>query len=97
MQTSYEAVIIGSRFGSFFFLHEFLKRRGAGRILLVEWGAYKTHDWQLKNKTNSVYDSGKLYTHGRGEKRWTHRIGFGGDTLSVGWAIVHATIPMIFA
>ena len=81
MQDGYEAVIIGSGFGSFFFLHEFLKTPRRGRILLIEWGAYKTHDWQVKNKVNSIFDTDTLYTRGAGEKKWTHTIGFGGGTL----------------
>ena len=81
IEASYEAVIVGSGFGSFFFLHEFLKRRTGGRILLVEWGAHKTHDWQIKNNANSIYDTDTLYTRGPREKGWTHTIGFGGGTL----------------
>jgi hypothetical protein len=34
MEASYETVVIGSGFGSFYFLHEFLKRRRGGRTLL---------------------------------------------------------------
>jgi choline dehydrogenase-like flavoprotein len=81
MDASYEAVIIGSGFGSFFFLHEFLKKRTAGRVLLIEWGAYKTHDWQVKNKANSIYDTETLYTRGAGEKYWHYSVAFGGGTV----------------
>jgi hypothetical protein len=44
ISSTYETVIIGSGFGSFFFLHEFLKKRRPGRVLMIEWGAYRTHD-----------------------------------------------------
>jgi choline dehydrogenase-like flavoprotein len=81
IDASYETVIIGSGFGSFFFLHEFLKRRRAGRTLLIEWGAYKTHDWQVKNKANSIYETETLYTHGPGEKYWHYTVAFGGGTV----------------
>jgi choline dehydrogenase-like flavoprotein len=85
LDTSYETVIIGSGFGSFFFLHEFLKKRRAGRVLLIEWGAYKTHDWQVQNRANSIYDTESLYTHGRGERAWHYSVAFGGGT-SCWWA-----------
>jgi len=81
MAASYEAVIIGSGFGSFFFLHEFLKKRRTGRILVVEWGAYKTRQWQVENKANSIYDTETLYTHGAGEKYWHYSVAFGGGTV----------------
>jgi choline dehydrogenase-like flavoprotein len=81
MDASYETVIIGSGFGSFFFLHEFLKKRRAGRTLLVEWGAYRDHDWQVKNKANSIHETEDLYTHGANEKFWHYSIAFGGGTV----------------
>jgi choline dehydrogenase-like flavoprotein len=77
---SYEAVVIGSGFGSFFFLQEFLKTRRPGRVLIVEWGAYKTHEWQVQNKANSTFDTDSLYTTGPGEKPWHYSIAFGGGT-----------------
>jgi choline dehydrogenase-like flavoprotein len=81
MDASYEAVVIGSGFGSFFFLHEFLKKPRAGRVLLVEWGAYKTHDWQVQNKANSIYQTDDLYTRQADEKFWHYSIAFGGGTV----------------
>jgi choline dehydrogenase-like flavoprotein len=85
IDTSYETVVIGSGFGSFFFLHEFLKKkRGTGRVLLIEWGSYKTQDWQVKNKANSIYQTENLYTHGAGEHDWHYTIAFGGGTLCWG-------------
>jgi choline dehydrogenase-like flavoprotein len=95
MAGSYEAIIIGSGFGSFFFLHEFLKKRRKGRTLVVEWGAYKNHDWQVKNQANSIYDTETLYTHGAGEKWWHYSIGFGGGTLCW-WALCPRDHPNDF-
>jgi len=81
IDASYQTVVIGSGFGSFFFLHEFLKNRPSGRVLLIEWGAYKTHDWQVQNKANSIYDTETLYTHGAGERYWHYSVAFGGGTV----------------
>jgi choline dehydrogenase-like flavoprotein len=80
IDASYQTVVIGSGFGSFFFLHEFLKNHPSGRVLLIEWGAYKTHDWQVQNKANSIYDTETLYTHGAGERYWHYSVAFGGGT-----------------
>jgi choline dehydrogenase-like flavoprotein len=95
MAASYETVIIGSGFGSFFFLHEFLKRRRTGRILVIEWGAYKTREWQVENKANSIYDTETLYTHGAGEKYWHYSVAFGGGTVCW-WAICPRNHPSDF-
>lgn len=81
MDASYEAVVIGSGFGSMFFLHEFLNRPRGGRVLLVEWGAYKTHEWQVENKANSIYQTDDLYFRAANEKFWHYSIAFGGGTL----------------
>ena len=77
---SYETIVIGSGFGSLFFLHEFLKKPRSGRTLVVEWGAYKPQDWQVKNKANSIHDTDSLYTKVDGEKPWHYSIAFGGGT-----------------
>jgi choline dehydrogenase-like flavoprotein len=81
IEASYQTVVIGSGFGSFFFLHEFLKKRRHGRTLLIEWGAHKTHDWQVDNKANSIYETETLYTRGAGEKSWHYTVAFGGGTV----------------
>src|SRR5882672_5940640 len=81
IDASYQTVVIGSGFGSFFFLHEFLKNRPSGRVLLIEWGAYKTHDWQVQNKANKIYDTETLYTHGAGERYLDYSVAFGGGTV----------------
>jgi choline dehydrogenase-like flavoprotein len=86
INASYEAVVIGSGFGSFFFLHEFLKKRRTGRVLVIEWGSYKTQEWQVKNKANSIYQTETLYTHAAGERDWHYTIAFGGGTLCWGAA-----------
>jgi choline dehydrogenase-like flavoprotein len=95
INSTYETVIIGSGFGSFFFLHEFLKKRRLGRVLMIEWGAYRTHDWQVKNQANSIYDTDQLYTRGASEKLWHYTVGFGGGT-NCWWAICPRNHPNDF-
>ena len=48
----FDLVVIGSGFGSAFFLHEFSKRRKA-RVLVLEWGRHNTHEWQLDRNANT--------------------------------------------
>ena len=80
IRDSYGTVIIGSGFGSLFFLQELLKTKRAGRVLIVEWGGYRTHDWQVEHKANSIFETEKLYSHGPNERSWHYSIGFGGGT-----------------
>jgi hypothetical protein len=67
---SYDLVIGGTGFGSMFFLHGYLKRFPTHRILLLEWGAYRDHEWQVANQRNSDMDCEQLYVRDRGEKPW---------------------------
>jgi choline dehydrogenase-like flavoprotein len=63
-----------------FFLHGYLKRFPQNRILLVEWGAYRDHAWQLQNIRNSSFDSDELIVRQRDQKPWFFTVGFGGGT-----------------
>jgi choline dehydrogenase-like flavoprotein len=74
----YDLVVIGSGFGSAFFLHEFSKRRRA-RVLLLEWGRHNTHEWQLKHEANSDIKSEETYSS-NSTKPWNYTIGLGGGT-----------------
>jgi choline dehydrogenase-like flavoprotein len=80
VQDSYDLVIAGTGFGAMFFLHGYLERFPNARILLVEWGAYRDHEWQLENRLNSEFDPEQLYVRKRGEKPWYFTIGYGGGT-----------------
>jgi choline dehydrogenase-like flavoprotein len=62
---------------------------------MIEWGAYKTHDWQVKNQANSIYDTDTLYTRGAGEKSWHYTVAFGGGTVCW-WAICPRNHPSDF-
>ncbi|WYK06290.1 hypothetical protein DWF04_021755 [Cereibacter sphaeroides f. sp. denitrificans] len=74
----FDVIIVGSGFGSSFFLHRLLRQPGR-RILVLEWGRHSTHDWQLEEGRNSpVTDSDTYATNS--EKPWNFTIGFGGGT-----------------
>lgn len=74
----FDYVVIGSGFGSAFFLHELLRRR-PGRILLLEWGRHNPIDWQVKHQANSPIPDDSTYTS-NSDKPWNYTIGLGGGT-----------------
>lgn len=80
VEDGYDLVIAGTGFGAMFFLHGYLTRFPRARVLLVEWGAYRDHGWQIENQRNSEFNSDDLYVRRRGEKPWLFTIGYGGGT-----------------
>ncbi|MCI0625646.1 MAG: GMC family oxidoreductase [Acidobacteria bacterium] len=95
MKDGYDLVIAGTGFGSMFFLHGYLKRFPRDRILLVEWGAYRDHAWQLENQRNSDLDCEQFYVRRASEKPWVFTIGFGGGT-NCWWAQTPRLAPNDF-
>lgn len=76
---AYDVVIIGSGFGSSFYLHRLLERGGTGRILVLEWGQHRPHDWQIAQNRNSDIAPGATFRTAS-EKEWNFTIGLGGGT-----------------
>jgi choline dehydrogenase-like flavoprotein len=74
----FDVVVIGSGFGSAFFLHGFAKLRKA-RILILEWGQHNSHEWQLDHGANSDVKDEETY-RSNSEKPWNYTIGLGGGT-----------------
>ncbi len=95
IEDGYDLVIAGTGFGSMFFLHGYLKRFPRDRVLLIEWGAYRDHAWQLENQRNSDLDCEQLYVRRQGEKPWFFSIGFGGGT-NCWWAQTPRLAPNDF-
>ncbi|ASY66712.1 Glucose-methanol-choline (GMC) oxidoreductase:NAD binding site (plasmid) [Sinorhizobium sojae CCBAU 05684] len=74
----FDVIVIGSGFGSAFFLHGFLQRRRA-RILLLEWGRHNSHAWQLEHGANTDLKDEQTYSS-NATKPWNYTIGLGGGT-----------------
>ena len=72
----YELVVIGSGFGSSFFLGEALKHI-QGRALIIEWGDFHSWDWQIQNQQSSLILPESTYDN-PGEKPWNTTIALGG-------------------
>lgn len=77
---AYDLVLVGTGFGSSFFLEGYLRRRPRARVLVLEWGAYRDADWQRANQRNTDIVATDTYVGQPGEKPWNYTIGFGGGT-----------------
>ncbi len=74
---NFDIVVIGSGFGSLFFVHPLL---GTGkRILILEWGADMPHDAQIAAKRNTAIAASSTY-YSANPKPWNFTIGLGGGT-----------------
>jgi choline dehydrogenase-like flavoprotein len=79
-----------------FFLHGYLQRFPKNRVLLVEWGSYRDHAWQLdKHRNCDDDDCDHFYVHRQNEKPWYFTIGFGGGT-NCWWANAPRLAPNDF-
>lgn len=77
--TGYDAILIGSGFGTIFFLNKFLERRPRARVLILEWGQYHTHQWQIENGRNSALNEGDVIDNQSG-KPWVFSVALGGGS-----------------
>jgi choline dehydrogenase-like flavoprotein len=94
IKDGYDAVVIGSGFGSIFFLKTFLERRKKARVLVLEWGPHHTHAWQIENNKNSDIDSDTAAINNSG-KPWVFHVGLGGGT-NCWWALSPRLHPTDF-
>jgi choline dehydrogenase-like flavoprotein len=91
----YDVIVVGTGFGSMFFLHGLLQKRPNARVLLVEWGEYNDHAWQLANRKNTLYEAKDTYVARPGEKPWNYTIGYGGGS-NCWWAETPRLAPQDF-
>ena len=75
----YDIVVAGSGFGSLFFVAKVLQQRPQSRILILEWGAFKNHDEQLRDARNSDIPPASTFRN-ENDKEWNFTIGYGGGT-----------------
>lgn len=91
----YDAVVVGSGFGSLFFVQGFLRNRPKARVLILEWGRFHPHQWQIQNGRNSEISDQDAIDN-RSGKHWTFNIGVGGGT-NCWWAQSPRFHPTDFA
>lgn len=79
MEKSYSVIIVGTGFGSSFFLHEYLRHASADdTVLVLDRGEKIPYDWKYKNRENSDFDINSAYNNLTPQKVWVQSIGFGG-------------------
>ena len=79
LASHYDAVVIGSGFGSLFYLHGLRQRRPDWRVLVLERGRINSHEWQLENMRNSPVAAADTFAT-PDAKVWNFTIGYGGGT-----------------
>ena len=77
---NFDVVVIGSGFGSLFFVEGFLRKRPDARILMLERGRNHPHTWQLENAKNTDITPDSTYHRPETHKIWNFTIGLGGGT-----------------
>ncbi|MDY6921358.1 MAG: hypothetical protein SV765_14225 [Pseudomonadota bacterium] len=81
MTTTFDLILVGTGFGSSFFLQRYLQRAPAhSRVLVLERGARDSHGWQVENLRNSSVDTAATFVNNHPYKRWRHTVGFGGGS-----------------
>ena len=78
---TYDLVVVGTGFGSLFYLQKYRELNPRARILVLEWGKHHTREWQMEHGHNS--DVGYTDSYVRvsdDQKTWRTTIGLGGGT-----------------
>jgi choline dehydrogenase-like flavoprotein len=76
----FDLVVIGSGFGSLFFVEGYLRKRPSARVLILERGAFHPHAWQLQHERNSAIAPQDTYRSPKDHKLWNFNIAVGGGT-----------------
>lgn len=78
---SYDLVVVGTGFGSLFYLKRYQELNPGARILVLERGKHHSRDWQLERGQNSEIGYMDTYNLPEGQKHWSTTIALGGGTL----------------
>lgn len=74
---AFDVIIIGSGFGSSFYLHRLLEKGSSSRVLVLEWGTHNPQAWQVEQQRNSPIPHRSTY-RSDSDKIWNFTIGLGG-------------------
>ncbi len=80
VQEHFDVVVVGSGFGSLFFVEGYLSKRPAAKILMLERGTFNSHAWQLEQNRNSPIAPGSTFLTDAAKKVWNFTIAVGGGT-----------------
>ncbi len=76
----YEIVVVGTGFGSMFFVHRLLQLRPATKILMIERGPFRPWELQVSEGHNSPIASHDTFIATGSHKQWNFTIAYGGGT-----------------
>lgn len=94
--TQYDLVVVGTGFGSLFYLQRYQALNPGARILVLERGKHYTREWQLQQQFNSEVGYTESYSRKTGQKKyWSTTIAMGGGTLCW-WGITPRMAPVDF-
>jgi choline dehydrogenase-like flavoprotein len=79
LNDTYDVVVIGSGFGSLFFVKKFLQNRPKAKVLILEWGRFNNYQWKIENQRYSDIAEESVLDN-RSGKVWAFTIGLGGGT-----------------
>jgi choline dehydrogenase-like flavoprotein len=82
----YSVAVIGSGFGSLFFIHQLLQHRPDARVVMLERGAFRSRDVQLAERRNSSIPPDHTFEATGAKKHWNFTIAYGGGTNCWGGA-----------
>lgn len=81
MKKKYDLIVVGTGFGSSFFLKRFLERSpDSSKVLVLEKGRYDTSAWQRQNNKNSSINSNSAVINTNQNKEWIFNLCFGGGS-----------------
>lgn len=85
-EQQYSVAVIGSGFGSLFFIHRLLQRRPDARVLVLERGAFRSWDVQTSEGRNSSIPPEDTFAATGAKKHWNFTLAYGGGTNCWGGA-----------
>jgi choline dehydrogenase-like flavoprotein len=77
---TFDVVVVGSGFGSLFFVEGLLRKRPQARVLMLERGRSHSHAWQIEQGRNSDILPESTFRRPDGHKIWNFTVGLGGGT-----------------
>ena len=92
----YDLVLVGTGFASSFFLLRYLAHAGPkARVLVLERGIMRTHDWRIEHRRELENEFYKTCENVNPNKPWTTPLGFGGGS-NCWWACTPRMLPEDF-
>lgn len=93
---AYDLILVGTGFGSSFFLHEYLRHAGPEtRILVLERGARRSHAWRLEHPDALDREARESFDNLTPHKPWVFATAFGGGS-NCWWACAPRMLPADF-